>query len=250
MLRGRRMGWKGWTATVLVGLFVLGALAGGSEEKSDESSGRPAPTSETAPSSTPDATAEPTPEPEVDVRVSKPSRGATVRAPRVTIRGSVEPRTARVKVEGKRVAVRRGRFAHAVNLDVGSNRILVEGTAEGFTRFESTREITRKRSAAELAVIRAKREEARRARIEAMTKRFSGNGQQNIGSFEVETESVLEWTNVENEFPEFRQMLIYDKGFGVSVTSDAGSGRTILEPGRYRSVTVAGGDWTITIRPR
>jgi hypothetical protein len=110
--------------------------------------------------------------------------------------------------------------------------------------------VTRRRSAAELAEIRAKREEARQARIAALTQTFSGNGQQNIGSFRVEEESVLTWTNVDTEYPEFRQMLIYDKGFGVSVSSDAEGGRTILEPGRYRSVTVAGANWTITIKPR
>ena len=137
-----------------------------------------------------------------------------------------------------------------MKLDVGRNIIAFEATDSGFETFEDTRDVTRKRSAAELAIIRADREAARQARIAALTQTFSGNGSQSIGSFAVEEESVLEWTNYEPEYPEFRQMLMYDKSFNLSVSSDAESGKTVLDPGRYRSVTVAGGDWTITIKPR
>jgi hypothetical protein len=245
----KKSSWKVWVAIIFAGLVIIGALVG--DDSTNQKSNTPAEDNQAAAGAdTPQPTAEPTPEPVVDLKVSSPSAEETIRSPEVTVRGTAKPATARVKIDGKSVKVRDGRFSRTVKLDVGQNIIAFEATASGFGTFEDSRNVTRKRSAAELAVIRADRAAARQARIAALTQEFSGNGSQNIGSFAVDEESVLEWTNYEPEYPEFRQMLMYDKGFNLSVSSDAASGKTVLDPGRYRSVTVAGGDWTITIKPR
>jgi hypothetical protein len=127
----KRLGWKAWTAIAIAGLAIIGALGGGSEDSADRPDGDGAAQPAQSPSgdATAEATPDATPRPEVRVRVSSPSIGATVRKPRVTVRGTVTPRTARVKVDGRRVEVRRGRFAHTVSLDVGRNLVLFEATA-------------------------------------------------------------------------------------------------------------------------
>jgi hypothetical protein len=131
----------------------------------------------------------------------------------------------------------------------------VEAAAQGHEDFADSFRVTRKRSAAEIEAIRIAREkeriareQRRQARLARLTQNFSGNGSQSIGTVKVEVESLLEWTNSED--PEFRQMLTYDKDSGISVSSDAASGKTVVDPGSYRGITVAGGDWTITIHPR
>lgn len=77
---------------------------------------------------------------------------------------------------------------------------------------------------------------------------FSGNGSSNIGTVKVPGDAVLEWTNQDN--PAYRQILIYDDGVELNVSSDDTRGESVVPPGTYRNITVSGGDWTITIRPR
>jgi hypothetical protein len=194
--------------------------------------------------------------PSVQVEITSPDDGDTVRAPSVVIRGTVTP-GAVVELNGHRAKVRGRRFSRAMKLrDLGSNSFEIEAQKDGYADADSvTLEVIRKRSAAEIAAARERRrqrelaaEQRRAEEIAAATKTFSGNGSKNIGSITVDEESILEWTNVGD--PEFRQMLIYDRGFGISVSSEAESGDTVVPPGTYRNITVAGNSWTIKIRPR
>jgi hypothetical protein len=78
---------------------------------------------------------------------------------------------------------------------------------------------------------------------------FSGSGSSNIGTIKIPSDGVLTWTNQGD--PQFRQLLIYDEGFDMNVSSGAPRGRSVLPAGTYRNITVAGDDkWTITIKPR
>ncbi len=249
--RGNGLGWKGWVGAGVGVLILIGVAAGSGD--SDESGGsKPAKQSAKAPAVAPATAeaAEATPEPEAAIAIRKPSDGSTVRAAQTTVRGTVEPANARVKVDGRRVSVRNGRFSKVVSLDLGENAVTVEASAPGHVQDEQTRYVTRRRSAAELQRLRDKREAARQARIAALTQTFSGNGSTNIGTITIEEESVLEWTNYNPEFPDLLMFLAYDKGFGFNVSSEANSGKSVLEPGRYRSVQVSGDNWTIKISPR
>ena len=82
------------------------------------------------------------------------------------------------------------------------------------------------------------------------TRRFSGSGSSNIGSFTLPSTGVLSWTH-QPSIPEASFFAISDSDFKINVNSQARRGRSVLEAGRYRSVDVsAEGRWTITIRPR
>jgi len=81
------------------------------------------------------------------------------------------------------------------------------------------------------------------------TRRFSGNGSKNIGTVKVTDDAVLKWTNTGSEFGP-GQFLVYDKDFGLSLSSQAKRGESAVEPGTYRSISVTGDDWTMTIKAR
>jgi hypothetical protein len=95
---------------------------------------------------------------------------------------------------------------------------------------------------------RLRREQQRQQRIAENTFSFSGNGTKNIGTVRVREESILEWTN--NDDPALRFIVIYDEDFGLTVSSEASSGDSVVPPGTYRNIEVSGGSWTVTIRPR
>ena len=63
--------------------------------------------------------------------LSAPSDAATVSDERVEVRGRVVPSAAQVRVLGRRVEVRDGRFAAEVELDEGANVIDVAASASG-----------------------------------------------------------------------------------------------------------------------
>jgi hypothetical protein len=243
--------WKRWWVWVIGGFLLIGAIGSSSD---GELVNPPAESSTEQSKPASDATAEATEEPQASVRLSHVA--GTVHKAKVRIAGWVDPTDARVRIGGRTASVgQSGRFAKLVPLSIGSNDIDIEAEAPGHQDFAGSISVKRKRSAAELEAIRIAREkrriareQRRRARIARLTQSFSGNGSQSIGTVRVEVESLLEWTNSED--PEFRQMLIYDKAFGMSVSSEAASGKTVVEPGSYRAVTVAGGDWTISIHPR
>jgi hypothetical protein len=191
----------------------------------------------------------------VDLSVAAPSDGATIRGKSVVVRGRVSPANAELDINGEDITARNGRFAHRVPLDLGENNIVVFSTSPGHEGSETSISVTRERTSQELADLRERRrqrrierEQRRQEKIAAQTQTFSGNGSKNIGSIEVETDSVLEWTNSGD--PAFQQILIYDADFGLNVSSDAGSGDTVVPAGSYSNITVAGDSWTLTIRPR
>jgi hypothetical protein len=236
--------WVVITGGIVALLLVIGSLMPAEETKKETNE-------PTAPK-----TAAPAPPKPVELDVVAPDDGETIRGKTVVVRGRVSPADATVDVNGETVRARKGRFSQRVALDLGDNEISVFANRSGYEDASFTATVTRKRTAAEFAAIRERRrqrelerEQRRQERIAAMTQTFSGSGSKNIGTVEVEVDSILEWTNTGD--PMFRQMLIYDEDFGISVTSDAPSGDTVVPAGSYPNVTVAGTDsWTVTIRPR
>ncbi len=235
------MKWWQWAGVALLVLIVIGALVGEPDENADSGSVQ-TPTVQ-----------EPEPEPEpVDLSVQTPGEKGVVFNERIVLRGEIT-RGATVLVDDEEANVQRGQWSKTIELDRGTQIIEIVATKGGASAEDSV-EVTRKRSATERAELAARRERERQqreaeetARVAALTQKFSGDGSKNIGTIEVERESTLEWTNSDDAT--FRQMLIYDKAFGISVGSEAESGDTVVPAGTYEDVTVAGGNWTITIKP-
>lgn len=162
--RKRRHGWKAWLGFACATLVLIGVIGNALEEE-PTAIDNAAQGSAEAPPATPTASATPaaSPTPTVSVSVSSPSDGKTIRAPRVMIRGSVRPANARVKVAGHRVKVRGGKFQRSVPLQLGDNDLSIQASFDGQVD-EVMRELTRKRSAREMAALRAKRAAARAAK--------------------------------------------------------------------------------------
>jgi hypothetical protein len=70
-------------------------------------------------------------EPDVELTLTGPADGATMRDDTVEIAGSVKPARAAVQVLGRDVAVDGGRFVTAVDLEPGANLIDVAASANG-----------------------------------------------------------------------------------------------------------------------
>lgn len=160
--------WLKWGLAGLVCLAILGAVFGEDEKPAEAesvaSAARPASSPEpiVTESATPDPT--PTPRPEVSISITGPS---SARSDNVTLRGTVDPASARVRVKGKTVKVRRGKWTVPVTLTKrGENAFRVVATRKGFVKDTETAVVTRKLSAAEKAAIRqakAQRRANRRA---------------------------------------------------------------------------------------
>ena len=78
-----------------------------------------------------DEPAPPRPEPEVRLELGGPGDGAVVRSETVELRGTVQPRGARVEVLGREVSVEGGSFRTEVALEPGANLIDVAADARG-----------------------------------------------------------------------------------------------------------------------
>jgi hypothetical protein len=83
--------------------------------------------------------------------VLAPIAGSTIRTQSVSVRGTVVPSNAQVEVEGRPAEVAGGVFRESVPVDVGSNTIDVVASREGADPVTRTVEITRGRTAAQLA---------------------------------------------------------------------------------------------------
>ncbi len=108
--------------------------------------------------------------PTVEMSVSSPQDGSTVRSSRVEVRGTVIPTSAQVQVNGRRAEVQNGLFRIKVRLRRGENTLTVEGAAPEATPASVTVAVTRNRSQDEIraAVQRRKERDAkRRAAAEA-----------------------------------------------------------------------------------
>jgi hypothetical protein len=75
--------------------------------------------------------APPRQEPQVRLQLGSPADGAIVRAETVEIRGTVQPRGAKVQVLGREIAVDAGSFRAEVPLEPGANLIDVSAGAQG-----------------------------------------------------------------------------------------------------------------------
>jgi multidrug efflux pump subunit AcrA (membrane-fusion protein) len=237
----KRLKWWQWGLVALAVLVVIGTLSPAEENDSREAA------------RTVTVVEAPEELPPLNLTVRPPGAGGTVHRRSVTLRGTVTD-GATVEVDDEPAEVSGSRWTHEVELDLGTNEYMVIASMPDRQDVVKEIEVVRKRSAAERQALAERRERERQereareqARIAARTKRFSGNGSKSIGTVRVEEDSILEWTN-QGE-PPLRQMLIYDKSFGISVSSDAASGNTAVPAGTYRDITVAGDDWTITIRP-
>ena len=156
-----------WGLIAFVGLAVLGALLGDDEQavqtKESSATTGTAGTPEPAPAET--STPEPTPDPEVSVDYTGPS---SAHSDDVVLRGTVDPANAHVRVRGRSVEVRRGRWKLPVTLTKhGDNAFRVVATRKGYVKSSTTAVVTRELSAAERAVIRREKA-ARRANRRAL----------------------------------------------------------------------------------
>jgi Glucodextranase, domain B len=103
-------------------LVVLGAAAcGGSDDGA-----------ETAPANS-----------SIEVQITAPADGSSLRADRVTVRGTVTPPNAEVQIVGRQAQVGNGVFTASVALHAGSNTIDVVASAAGATPASKTITVTR-----------------------------------------------------------------------------------------------------------
>jgi hypothetical protein len=150
-----------WGLIAVVGLAVLGALFGEDEQPArTEPAAAATQAVDTPEPAAPEAsTPAPTPDPQVSVTYTGPS---SVRSDDVVLKGTVDPPTARVRVKGQSVKVRRGKWKLAVTLTrKGDNSFRVVATRRGFDKDTTTAVVTRKLSAAERAVRRQQAAERR-----------------------------------------------------------------------------------------
>ena len=101
------------------------------------------------------------------VEIDAPEDQATVHGHVVEVRGSVQPASARVRVDGLTARVTGdGTFHRRVRLnEIGENTVQVDGSAPGYSDSESASiTVIRKRTAAEQAALRAKRARERELR--------------------------------------------------------------------------------------
>lgn len=151
-----------WAAIIFVGLVVIGALLpkDDTKDKGDDNAAKSG-VVETAveePTSTPTPTPAPTPVP-VSLSANGPSQ-TTV--DKVTIKGRVNLKGTKVKVNGTKVNVKGGKWAAVVAINgQGQNRYKVVAAKPGHGKDTTTVTVTRKHSAAELAVIRQEKAAAR-----------------------------------------------------------------------------------------
>jgi hypothetical protein len=147
-----------WGLIGLVGLAVLGALFGendgsGQTQKAVTTTTTPEPTVAATP------TPEPTPDPEVSVNITGPF---AAHSDNVVLKGTVDPASAHVRIEGQSVEVRHSKWKLPVTLTKhGDNTFRVVATRKGFVRDTNTAVVTRELSAAEKAVIRQEKAERR-----------------------------------------------------------------------------------------
>lgn len=112
---------------------------------------------------------------QLDVTIDSPLDGEETTRGSITVRGTVTPPDATVLVNSKRTAVDgSGRWQDSVELEVGENAIAVTAAVEGSTaRANDDIKVTRRRTAAQRAALRAARQRKRaaaRARLRSTAK--------------------------------------------------------------------------------
>jgi hypothetical protein len=150
--------WGQWALGIFVGLVVLGALFG-SEESTDNEQASTTPEQTQEPTTTTASEPDPTPDPQVEVSYNGPD---SARSDDVTLKGTVDPANARIRVDDESVKVRNGRWSLPVTLSKrGDNDFEVVATRTGYDRAQTTVTVTRELSAAERAEIRREKALAR-----------------------------------------------------------------------------------------
>jgi hypothetical protein len=151
--------WAQWTLGIFVGLVVLGALFGSDESTTDNEQASTTTEQTQEPTTTTASEPEPTPDPEVEVSYSGPD---SARSDDVTLKGTVDPANARIRVDGKSVKVRNGRWSLPVTLSKhGDNEFEVVASRKGYVEYSDILTVTRELSAAERAEIRREKALAR-----------------------------------------------------------------------------------------
>lgn len=143
-------------AVVLTASLALGACGG------TDSTGAAAPKKPATPQQTTTEEAAPPPPKKVEVSFSGPYE---VHRDTVTLRGTVSPDGAMVKVSGHKAHVEADAWSKVVAIKHhGENTYKVVGSAKGYEKGRDVATVTRKLSAAEKAAKRAAEEAARQAR--------------------------------------------------------------------------------------
>jgi hypothetical protein len=151
-----------WGLIAIVGLTILGALFGNDDKSSGQaakSGGSEQAGAQTA-ATTPEATPTPTPTPEpVNVSFDGPD---TTTSDAITLKGKVNLKGAKVKVDGAQAAVRGRKWSLSTSIKhKGDNRYRVVASKAGHGRDLTVASVTRNLSAAEKAVIRQQKAERR-----------------------------------------------------------------------------------------
>lgn len=149
----------------LLGLGIIGsALSPAEDTAQKQNAAAPAATSAPAPAA---------PKP-IELTVTSPDDGTTVRTKSVLIRGIVSVDEAEVVVGGDPATVRNGHFVARVPLHLGDNDVDITASAQDAEDASATIAVTRERTARQLAALRERRRAARAeaqrreaARIEA-----------------------------------------------------------------------------------
>lgn len=209
-----------------------------------------------------------TPAPQLRLQVTHPQNGLRMPNSRVTVRGTIDPPDASVRVLGETAVVRDGVFQRTVRLPIGNNAIDVIAT-----RPHS------KPATASVSVIRTHKPASRPPPKPASATSpssepsgaaatpsspdgtcddstgpnfcFSGNGKKSMGTLVITVPSVVHW---KSGSPDFEFDGYNDNGSPIGISSRATSGTSIVDPGTYQMVyaSTIGNDesWIVTITPR
>lgn len=160
----RRARWVIGIVGSIIVLSIIGAAMAPPKKRSSTSA-ESADSSSATPSA-PATPAKPAPPPKPSIHLSVTNDTATVYAPSVMLRGKVT-KGAKVKVDGKSADVTGKRWTLYVTLDRGDNSFTIKAKRRGYTAASVDADVTRRLSAAELAVIRQEKA-ARRANRRAL----------------------------------------------------------------------------------
>jgi hypothetical protein len=205
----------------LLGIGIIGSAVSPPEDTAKkQNASAPGATSAPAPAA---------PKP-IELTVTSPDDGTTVRTKSVLIKGVVSLDEADVVVGGDPATVRNGRFVARVPLHLGDNEVDITAAAQDAEDQSTTVVVTRKRTARQLAALRERRRQRRleaqrreAARVEAANR---SSGQKNALR---SAESYIAMTGMS------RQGLI------EQLSSDAGEGYSVADA-TYAADQV-GADW-------
>src|SRR3954447_6546088 len=128
-------------AAVVSAVALVGAGCGSSDQSSSQAA-KPGPSRDSAAA-------------KVRIEIAAPVADATVRTPRVVVRGTVTPPDAAVQITGLTAAVANGVFHRSIPVTPGQNSIDVVATKAGLDPVTTSLSVKRGQSEAQLAQARA-----------------------------------------------------------------------------------------------